>query len=346
MFAARTAGQSGAGRPRPVAVPAGAGTGIAVRSRWESAGNHLRAQFAADEAAPGRRGLQLCLGLCWLLDAALQYQPFMFRPSFVTTIIQPAASGSPGFVTATVDWASQLMLHQVALSNAVFATIQLLIAAGLFFRRTVRPALVLSIGWALSVWWLGESLGGILAGLSPLAGAPGAALLYALIAVLVWPSPSARCGQPLSVAAVGPGGAAAAKIAWLVLWGSFAHYLLLPASRAPGAVAQQLSDTDGQPGWLTAIMSGLARAAGHRGLEISVVLAVLCAGLALAILAEPLVRPALILVVALGMVFFVAQGLGGVLTGRGTDPGSGPLLILLAACYLPRSSRQAAPESA
>lgn len=346
MFPAQTTDQSGAGRPRAVAVPSGAGSGPAVSSRREPARSRLRAQFAADQAAPGRRGLQLCLGLCWLLDAALQYQPFMFRPAFVTTIIEPAASGSPGFVTATVGWASQLMLHQVALSNAAFATIQLLIAAGLFCRRTVRPALVLSVGWALSVWWLGESLGGILTGLSPLAGVPGAALLYALIAVLVWPSPPAPSGQPVSVAAAGPGGPAAAKIAWLVLWGGFAHYLLLPASRAPGAVGQLLSDTDGQPGWLTAVMSGLARAADHRGLEISVVLAILCAGLALAVLAEPLVRPAVVLAVALGMVLFVAQGLGGVLTGQGTDPGSGPLLILLAACYLPRSSRQAAPRLA
>ena len=59
------------------------------------------------------------------------------------------------------------MLHQVAVFNAAFATVQLLIAAGLFFRRTVKPALALSIVWAMSVWWFGESLGGIFIGLSP-----------------------------------------------------------------------------------------------------------------------------------------------------------------------------------
>jgi hypothetical protein len=35
--------------------------------------------------------LQICLGLLWLLDAALQYQPFMFGPGFVTDGIEPAA---------------------------------------------------------------------------------------------------------------------------------------------------------------------------------------------------------------------------------------------------------------
>jgi hypothetical protein len=73
-----------------------------VRSRWQSARDQIRNQFAADQTAPGRRGLQLCLGLIWLLDAALQYQPVMFRSSFATMIIEPAAAGNPRFVTGRV----------------------------------------------------------------------------------------------------------------------------------------------------------------------------------------------------------------------------------------------------
>jgi hypothetical protein len=283
--------------------------------------------------------------MMWLLDAALQYQPFMFRPSFVTTVIEPAATGNPGFVTTSLNWASHVMLHQPAFFNAIFATIQLLIAAGLVFRRTVKPALALSIVWALSVWWFGEGLGGILAGMSPIAGMPGAALLYALIAILIWPSSPETAGPLASVATAGPIGATAAKLAWLGLWGTFAHYLLLLTNRAPEAISEALSHTDGEPGWLAAPMTGLSRAADHRGAEVSVVLALLCVSIALAILRQQLVWPALVLATTLGIVFCLAQGLGGIFTGQGTDPGTGPPLILLTACYLPRRASQAVDRS-
>lgn len=298
----------------------------------------MNSSVMAQTAVPGRRALQLWLGFFWLLDAALQYQPFMFGRAFVTTIIQPAASGSPGVVVASVSWASRMMLHQVAVCNAAFATVQLLIAVGLFYGRTVRVALGASIVWALSVWWFGESLGGVLAGSSPLTGFPGAVLLYALIAVLVWPtSASSPEARRTSVAAAGPAGATGSKVAWLVLWGSFVPYLLLRANRAPRAIAQVLSRTGaGEPGWLAAIMNGLSRAADHRGVEISIALAILCAGVALGVQSEPLLRPALVLATVLGLVFWIAEGLGGLFTGQGTDPNTGPLLILLAACYLPR----------
>jgi len=344
MPSAQTAGHRGTSHSPGVPALATTDISTAVNARWELARDQVRIQFAADGRVPGRRGLQLCLAMMWLLDAALQYQPFMFRPSFVTTIIEPAATGNPGFVTTSVNWASHLMMHQLAFFNAVFASAQLLIAVGLFFRRTVKPALALSIIWALSVWWFGESLGGILVGMSPIAGVPGAALLYALIAILIWPSSPKTAGQLTSVAAAGPIGATAAKLAWVALWGTFAHYLLLPANRAPEAVTQVVSHTDGEPGWLAAAMNGLSRAADHRGVEISVVLAVLCAGAALAIMAQPLIRPALVLAATLGLLFCLAEGLGGILTGQGTDPGTGPLLILLTACYLPHRISPAAVD--
>ncbi len=304
----------------------------------------IRAQFQADLAVPGRRGLQLCLALIWLLDAALQFQPVMFGPWFVRAVIEPAAAGNPTFVRASVTWAGHLMLHQVAAFNAAFATIQLLIAAGLAVRRTVRPALALSVIWSLSVWWFGEGLGGVLAGSTPLAGVPGAALLYALLAVLVWPSaprpdgPSASPGGLVSVAAASPAGAAAVA-AWVALWGGLAHFLLLPANRAPGSIAGLLSQTGGQPRWLAGLMTGLAGAAAHRGPEISIVLAAACGGIAVGALARPLIGPALALAAAMGVLLWIAEGLGGVFTGQGTDPNTGPLLIVLAACFLPRGRR-------
>jgi hypothetical protein len=82
---------------------------------------------------------------------------------------------------------------------------------------------------------------------------------------MLWPAARAPSGRLTSPATASPAGAAAAKLAWLVLWGSFAGYLLLPANRAPGAISALLSRANGQPGWVTAIMNGLSRAADHRG---------------------------------------------------------------------------------
>jgi hypothetical protein len=336
MFSARPTVSRQVSRARAAMAPTT--PGIAVGSCWQSVRGAASRQVAADQTTPRRRGLQLCLGLIWLLDAALQYQPFMFGPSFVTQAIEPAAAGNPPWVTSSVTWASQVMLHHIAMFNAVFASVQLLIAAGLFVRRTVKPALALSIMWAVSVWWFGESLGGILTGSTPLAGVPGAVLLYALTAVLLWPTARVPSGRPTSAATASPVGAMAAELAWLVLWGSFASYLLLPANRAPDAISALLAHTDDQPGWITAIMNGFSRAADHRGFAISIVLAILCAGVASASLARPLLRPALVLAIALGLLFWIAQGFGGMFTGHGTDPNSGLPLILLAVCFWPRGT--------
>lgn len=301
---------------------------------------------------PGRRGLQVCLGLVWLLDAGLQYQPYMFGPFFVTQSIQPATAGNPSVVAGPATWASQVMLHHIAIYNGVFATIQLLIGAGIIYRRTVRVALAASIVWALSVWWFGESLGGILTGASPLAGVPGGVVLYALIAVLLWPparpAPQhapAAAGRPAplpppSPATSGVLGATAARVLWLVLWGSFSYFLLLPANRSPGAISGLLSVTDGQPGWIVSLMNALSSLSGQRGTEITVVLAVACALAAVGVFSQRTLRPALGLAVLLGLLFWTAEGFGGIFTGQGTDPSTGPLLILLAACFYARPERE------
>ena len=52
-------------------------------------------------------------------------------------------------------------------------------------------------------------------------------------------------------------------------------------------------------------------------------------------LVPAVIRPALVLAAALGLLFWLAEGLGGIFTGQGTDPNTGLLLILLAACYWP-----------
>src|SRR5437763_10604715 len=96
-----------------------------------------------------RRGLQIALGLIWLLDAALQYQPYMFTPAFARDVLAPAAEGSPAVVHGPVAWSAGLVAAHPVIWNTLFATVQLLLAAGLLWRTTVRAALAASVAWAL-----------------------------------------------------------------------------------------------------------------------------------------------------------------------------------------------------
>jgi hypothetical protein len=295
--------------------------------------------WAADhDSTKTRRALQLGLGLIWLLDAALQFQPYMFTPEFETQVIEPSGAGSPSFVAGPVTFAAQLMLRNPVAFDALFASIQLAIGLGLLWRRIVRAALAVSIVWAMSIWWLGEGMGGIFTGdASPVTGAPGAAVIYALIAALAWPSRSGRHAKGLSVASQSPLGGPLARLVWLALWGSGAYLLLLPANRAPGALGGLIaSGSNGEPGWLSAAKRAAAAAIGAHANIASVVLAVVFAEIALGILFPVMIRPALVTAIGVAAVIWVfGETIGQIFTGQATDPNSGPLLMLLALAYWP-----------
>jgi uncharacterized membrane protein YwaF len=294
-----------------------------------------------------RRTLQRALGVLWLLDAALQYQPYMFTTAFPRQVIAPAAVGNPGWVARPVHWSATLMAHHQALANAGFATVQLLIALGLLVRRTTRVALAASVGWALAIWWLGEGLGGILTGAeSPITGFPGAALLYAVIAGCLWPP--RRDGEvvdrDVSVAASSPAGRAPTAVAWLALWGSAGYEALRAANRSPSALHSLFVDAEaGEPGWIQAIDRTAARAVAHHGTEVSIALAVVLGIVAItvAVGAAPWVRAGVVVAAVFGVViWFAGQDLGEIATGQATDPNSGLLLALLAAAYWPVRHRR------
>ena len=302
-----------------------------------------RAGDAADIATlDTRRKLQLALGVIWVLDGILQYQPSMFTKSFPDMLAE-SAHGNPGVVAGPITWSASLIDHHVVVLNAIFATIQLALGLGIAWRPTLRLALAASVAWSLSVWWLGEGLGGILAGTaSPVNGAPGPVILYAILAVLLWPA-DRDPGAP-SVAGRATGYRPAQAV-WLVLWGSLAAFALLPASRAPGAISDMLTDgADGAPVWLAWIDTHAASALNHHGLAASIVLAVLLALVAVAVyLPAPALRAAIVLAVVLAATLWLAQGMGELFTGMATDPESGPLLALLALAFWPAVPTPAVP---
>ena len=221
----------------------------------------------------------------------LQYQSFMFTKAFAR-MIGPTSAGNPGVVARPINWNATLVEHHLVLVNAIFATIQLLIGLGIAWRPTVRLALAASIVWALGVWWFGEGLGGVLSGAaSPLNGAPGAVIIYALLAVLLWPSDritaSAATAPFVAARAVG---ATVARGLWLVLWGSLAYFALTPANRAPQALHDMVAGmASGEPGWLAAPGQARGRAARRaQGLAASIVLAVAFAIVAIGVYLPPL----------------------------------------------------------
>jgi hypothetical protein len=302
----------------------------------------------AERAAPrdARRILQLALAVLWLLDGVLQYQPFMFGKGF-PQMLAASARGNPAFAARPITWNATFTAHHLVVLNGVFAAIQIGIGLGIAWRPAVRFALGASVAWALGVWWFGEGLGGILTGsASPLSGAPGAVVLYALLAVLLWPVAEDR---PAPFAAGRAVGRRAAQGLWLVLWASLAFFALSPASRAPGAASGVFSDmAAGQPDWLARLDGRIASALAGRGLLVSVLLAaalvVVAAGICLPGRAA---RAAVVLAVVVAVFIWLAEGLGDIFTGSGTDPNSGPLLALLAVAFWPgpapwRSQRAAA----
>ena len=310
-----------------VAVAAGGRT--AMRGRLGTEAPSAAARLDA------RRALQLGLAAVWLLDGVLQYQSFMYTKAF-GQMLAATAPGNPSAVARPISWDATLVEHHLVLLNTIFATIQLLLGLGIAFRPTVRIALAASIAWAIGVWWFGEGLGGILdGGASPLNGAPGAVIIYALLAVLLWPADRDASARFAAARAVG---AHVARALWLVLWLSLAYFALTPANRAPQAVSGMIAGMNsGEPGWLSAIERGGASLVANQGLAASVVLAVALAVIAVGgYLPRPFARATLVLAIVVALVIWVvAEALGGILAGGGTDPNSGPLLVLLALAYWP-----------
>ena len=316
------------------------------------------AQRAADyESVDARRWVQLALGLIWLVDALLQFQPYMFTRALATQVMEPAAAGNPGFVAGPLLAAARIAGHDPVASNAVFATIQLAIGLGLLWRRTVRAALVASIIWGLLVWWLGEGLGGILAGNpTPVTGAPGAAVLYELITGLAWPPGRRRLAGGSAAGGSGAGGSGAcdgplgdwARPAWLAVWGSGAYFLLLTVNQAPSALGSSLaSAAAGEPAWLAALDHSAAVAVGARGTAVSLGLAAVFTLIAFGVFTPALSRPLLVLAMVTAMaIWLLGEDLGGILAGNGTDPNTGPLLVLLAMTYWPQPAPSRRPSFA
>ncbi len=283
-----------------------------------------------------QRTFQLVLATVWLLDAVLQLQPFMFTPGSngFSGMLNNLAAGNPGWVAHSITWNASNVSHNPVLTNSVFACVQFLIGFGIVWKRSLKPALALSILWSLSVWWFGEGLGNIAhGGATPFGGGPGAVLFYAVLAVLLWPSE----GSDRPFVAARSVGVTAARAIWAVVWGLLAVLAVVGSGRSPQALHDLVAAYTGQPGWLGRIDRATAAMFLHHGTAAAILLAVVCAVAAVGVYLPPQVTKVTLVLAMVTFVFIwvATEDFGGILAGGATDPNSGPLVIILAALYWP-----------
>jgi hypothetical protein len=261
------------------------------------------------------------LGLIWLLDGVLQFQEFMYSKGFVQ-VISAGGEDQPYWLGSTIKWAVHVLQFDLPVLNTLFALTQIFIGLGLLYRPTVKRALAVSFVWSLIVWWTAEAFGFLFNNsASPLTGAPGAVLLYAIIGLLVWPTK--RPGGLL--------GAHRARTAWAALWLVMAWLWLLAPNSTANATSGAIDNAPSGASWLTSFQHGVASAAAGHGLPIAIVLAGVSAAIGVTVALNWRAKAFLVLAIILNLAYWViGQGLGGILTGSGTDPNAGPLFVLLA----------------
>lgn len=287
-------------------------------------------------AGTGVRNLRVALGLIWILDAALQFQPYMFTRGFVNDVLLASAQGNPGFVFHPTITIANFIAPHIAAWNVLFALLQLFLGVGIIAGTLARRSSLLggvlaaSILWSALVWWLSEGLGGTLSGASPLAGAPGPVLLYAVVAVLLWPGQRTH-ETPIPAPHLG---SRAARMTWLASWALCGFLLLEPPNQARGAVSSVVSEAaSGEPGFLHGMLSSVAGSLRGAGpwVDSFLALAMVAIGVAVAFGFRPRAFLGASIAVAAAIWVF-GEGFGGILTGQGTDPNSGPLWMLFALC--------------
>ncbi|HWF24496.1 MAG TPA: hypothetical protein VG275_03555 [Solirubrobacteraceae bacterium] len=266
------------------------------------------------------RSIQSLLGLLWVLAGALQFQSFMYGKGFIA-LLTGMAPAQPHWLAGSLLWGAHIMQQHQGPYNTFMALIQIGIGLGILYRPTVKQALIVSFVWALAVWWFGEAFGMLFMNTaSPLTGAPGAVLLYALVGAMVWPN-----GRPGGLLGVN-----GARVVWASLWLLMAALWLMAVNSSANATYGLIKSAPAGAGWLASVQHAVMDASRGNGLVIAIVLAAVSAlvGLAVAFSWRP--RAFLSLAVGLNLVYWVVgQGLGGILEGRATDPNAGPVFILM-----------------
>jgi hypothetical protein len=296
------------------------------------------------------RGIQIALGLVWLLDGLFQFKSFMFTHSIVKEVFEPAMHGQPSSIGDPMRTLDDFYGRDLTLWNSLSGEIQIAIGLTLMCsKRLVKPGLAVSFAWAIVVWWFGEGFGGLTSNTlpAPLMGAPGAVILYAIIGLLVWPTDKQEGRSPTSL---GPLGDRGGLYIWSGLWAISAGLWLANVNRTKEATHGMITEmAEASPHWLAKIQDSLAKHTIGHGTTIAVILAIISLAVAIGVWA-PLRWPALAVGIVLSLAYWLyGQDLGGPFWAESaTDFNAGPLFVLLAAALFPvaQHARVAQPAAA
>jgi len=279
------------------------------------------------------------LGVLWIADELVKLSlPFGDRPGEQSyEQIMTAESGPPG-LHHILAWEANLFASHPFLWWLPAAA-ELGIGAWLVLRPASRRALAASAGWALVVWAAGEGLGGLAAGGSLLADYPGAALLYAVAALVLFPRGEPR-EEAVAAAEAGVAGQWS-RAAWLALWIGAAFFTALPQNGTNSMPFMlTISETEA-PGPLHALDAAEQRwlTVGHTSL-LGFAVAAACLAIGFMIFLGWLPRLFLSLSVLMTLAVWVgSQNFGGIPTGSSTDVGTGPIWAILALTFWPIARR-------
>jgi hypothetical protein len=307
--------------------------------------------------------LRQLLGSLWLLDGVLQLQPRLFTQALVTSVMRPTLQGQPAPIAATLNWIAMVAAAHAVAFNAAIACVQIALGLALITGYHARAALVASIPWAVLVWIGGEGLGMLLTGqASALTGAPGAVLLYALIALAIvprmamaprlsalagrlsaWRRPSDAAvvsREKLRVVLSGLWALAAVLQVQPIWWGQGQIAGAIAGGESPGLLAEAV---------LNPALARLAMLAAQHAVPLNLAIIVVCLALAAGlVMARTRASRCAFLaasVVCSLLLWIAMQAFGGVLTGLATDLNSGPLLVLIALGCWPASGNQCTATS-
>lgn len=285
--------------------------------------------------------LRRILGVLWLIDGILQVQPQMFTTNMINSVLIPTLNAQPAPVAASLHAITVIIAQHLVFFNLLIAIVQVEIGLFLIVGLWVRETVILSIVWALIVWYAGEGMNALLTGqASVFTGAPGAVLLYPLLGLLIYP----RKGQPSTSGVDTLLSRVQFRRVLAGFWIFAALLQMQPFWWQPGQISGVVGSMTGM-GHLNAIlidpiMGPLARLADPLEVPLNIVLIVLFLGLGIGLaLAKPRwLRPLLALSILFSLlIWWGAQGFGMILTGLATDFNSGLLIMLMTLACWPKN---------
>lgn len=143
--------------------------------------------FRREERSKIPNTIRLVLGILWIVDGILQFQPEM-PYGFLSVVIEPSiqAINNVGVERFLMIAYNIWLLHPFQF-DALSGSLQIFIGVAYLLNRSTKALKYISfisIIWAIVIWIFGEGFGGIPeSGVSLLTGFPGSALIYFILAV-------------------------------------------------------------------------------------------------------------------------------------------------------------------